>query len=183
MTFGIGHTHMLFLCCGWPCVPSNVLLVPNDFLHSCGYFLHCGWACAFSKWQLDQMISWILSKCASFFRYGWAFVDSGVQQNQLTSCTEHNWISFPNCRSPYASSEFLVNQMTSGILHICAFSFFGGRCRFLLALTCNNQCNDDDDDDDHLVLQGRDAVPPVTPSTVDTGDPAFKIIILLQIYL
>ena len=30
---------------------------------------------------------------------------------------------------------------------------------------------DDDGDDDDLVLQGRDAVPPVTPSTVDPGDP------------
>ena len=40
--------------------------------------------------------------------------------------------------------------------------------------------DDDDDDDDHLVLQGRDAVPPVTPSTVDEGDPAFKIFIFLQ---
>ena len=31
--------------------------------------------------------------------------------------------------------------------------------------------DDEDGDDDDLVLQGRDAVPPVTPSTVDPGDP------------
>ena len=30
--------------------------------------------------------------------------------------------------------------MTSGILHNCAFYFFGGRFGFFLALTCNNRC-------------------------------------------
>ena len=40
MTFGIGHKRILFLCCGWSCVPSNVLL--------------------------DQMTSCILSKCGLF---------------------------------------------------------------------------------------------------------------------
>ena len=127
MTFGIGQKRMLFLCCGWSCVPSNVLLdqMTSCILSKCGSFLHCGWAYAFSKCQLDQKTSCILSKCASFLRYAWAFADSGVQQNQMTSCTEHNKISFPCCGSPYASSEFLVNQMTSGILHNCVFSFFG----------------------------------------------------------
>ena len=33
--------------------------------------------------------------------------------------------------------------------------------------------DDDDDEDDDLVLQGKDAVPPVTPSTVDPGEPSF----------
>ena len=33
--------------------------------------------------------------------------------------------------------------------------------------------DDDYDDDDDLVLQGKDAVPPVTPSTVDPGEPSF----------
>ena len=33
---------------------------------------------------------------------------------------------------------------------------------------------DDDDDDDNLVLHGKDAVPPVTPSTVDPGEPDFQ---------
>ena len=92
---------MLFLYCGLPSAPSNLLQ--------------------------DQMTSYILSKCVPFLHCGWACDFSDVQLDQMTSGIEYKWNSSSCCGLPCASSDPQIGQMTSHIQSTCPSFLFCGR--------------------------------------------------------
>ena len=94
MTCWIGHKHMIFLCYGLACGPSDVLL--------------------------DQMSSCKLNNCVSFLLCGWACAFSDVELYQMTNCIGHKHKLFLCCGLPCDLSELLYVRITSDILNTCA---------------------------------------------------------------
>ena len=84
---GIGHKRMLFLCCGWSCVPSNVLC--------------------------DQMTSCILSKCGLFstvdehVRFQSASRPNNFLHSEQICIFSPLWVSLCWFRCPAEPNDFL----------------------------------------------------------------------------
>ena len=153
MTSGIGHKCMRFLCCGWACDFSDILIdqMTSHILCKCESSLHYGWACAFSElqlvqmtsdiehkhmvflwcgwsgassmFQLDQMTSHILSKCGPSHHCGWSCAFSNPQLDQMIFDIGHRHESLLCCWLPCASPDALLDLMTVRSLKKCLSLF------------------------------------------------------------